>query len=230
MLMLRNKWVRLTIFLWPGIILSCALTAQELQLHITPASEDQDAPLVFFLSGDGGWVHFCQPFSDKMAQLNMPVIGIDSRKYFWNEVPPEKAARELAPVIREYLKKWNRKSILFSGFSFGADVAPFIYAYLPEDLKEKIKLVVLMSPAKTTDFQVHYIDMMGMGTDSYSNDVMKAMDAINRVPVLCIYGDEEKPIFPQGFNHPNIKVETVNGSHHFKDGDGVSKLITEAIR
>lgn len=160
----------------------------------------------------------------------MPVIGIDSRKYFWNEVPPEKAARELAPVIREYLKKWNRKSILFSGFSFGADVAPFIYAYLPEDLKEKIKLVVLMSPAKTTDFQVHYIDMMGMGTDSYSNDVMKAMDAINRVPVLCIYGDEEKPIFPQGFNHPNIKVETVNGSHHFKDGDGVSKLITEAIR
>lgn len=230
MLILPYKWVHFLCFLWLGIIPPSVLTAQELQLHFTPASEDHDAPLVFFLSGDGGWVHFCQPFSDKMAELKMPVIGLDSRKYFWNHVQPEKAAQDLAPVMREYLQKWNRKSILFVGFSFGADVVPFIYSYLPTDLREKIKLVVLMSPAKTTDFQVHYIDMMGMGPDNYANDVVKAMDAIRKVPVLCIYGDEEKPIFPPDFSHPNIKVETVNGSHHYKDGDGVSQLIIDAMR
>lgn len=205
-------------------------TANPLPIYLSPAAEDTTMPMVFFLSGDGGWYRFCQPFSDEMAAQHMPVVGIDSKKYFWNQVLPAQAAKEFAPVIAEYLEKWHRHSLILAGFSFGADVLPFIFKYLPAVMQQQTRMIVLMSPSRTTDFQVHYIDRMGMGKDQYDHVVLDAIKNLPNTPVLCISGDEETTVFPTNFHQPNVTIVTAPGSHHFDNAGEVGALIRKALK
>ncbi|TAK40430.1 MAG: hypothetical protein EPO28_10125 [Saprospiraceae bacterium] len=201
----------------------------KLPLIITPPVGQTDGPLVIFLSGDGGWHFFCQPFSDKLASTGLPVIGWNCKKYFWETVQPEKAAADFSKVLEEYMNKWNRHSAVLIGLSFGGDVMPFIYNHLPDDVKQKIKLVVLLSPSKTTDFEVHYADMIGIGGDKYPHNVIEAVGKIGSTPVLCVYGDQETSVFPAGFGQANVQFGVVKGTHYYTDIEGVSHLVWKQL-
>jgi type IV secretory pathway VirJ component len=63
---------------------------RNLPLIITNASVvDNDAPIAFFISGDGGWYHFEQTIADNLAKKGIPTIGLDIRKYLWKRHTPE---------------------------------------------------------------------------------------------------------------------------------------------
>ncbi|TKT86558.1 hypothetical protein FDK13_32285 [Dyadobacter frigoris] len=40
-------------------------------------------PLIFFISGDGGWTNFDQGLSKILVGNGMPVVGMNVQKYFW---------------------------------------------------------------------------------------------------------------------------------------------------
>lgn len=53
-----------------------------LVLTILPSETDKTLPMVFLISGDGGWASFVQGVSEILSKKGMPVVGLNSRKYF----------------------------------------------------------------------------------------------------------------------------------------------------
>ena len=87
--------------------------------------------------------------------MGVPVIVLNSLKYFWSKKSPEEATNAAIALLEEYTAIWKKKNILLCGYSFGADVMPFIYNRLPGVLKEKVTRIQLLSPSAYTDFEIH---------------------------------------------------------------------------
>ncbi len=169
-----------------------------------------DNRLVLYITGDGGWTKFCQQLSSAYAAKGIPVVGLNTLKYFWKKKTPEQAAADVAFLLRKYLTEWHRDKIILSGCSFGADVAPFIYRRLPEDLRSKVVLVQLLSASASTDFEVHLADMAGSEAKRDFNVVDEAR--LLELPVVCTYGKEEH-------SQPLTRIRDANFRHIQLDGD-----------
>jgi type IV secretory pathway VirJ component len=188
----------------------------DLPLFITPAGTDNSAPMVLFLSGDGGWTGFDREICDQLAARHLPTVGLNSQSYFWKKKTPEQTVNDLSPVIRRYLHEWNRSTCILVGYSFGAGIAPFIHNRLPADLRGKISKIVLLSPDPKCDFEIHVAGMLGHGGGPY--DVVAEVRSLQNMPVLCVTGDEEGNEMQaalQGVQH--VQFAKIPGSHHYNN-------------
>ncbi len=188
----------------------------ELPLTIIPSATNETTPLVFFISGDGGWSSFDHGVSEKLASEGMPIVGLDSQKYFWNAKQPKETADEVAKAVVYYMKEWNRSSFIIVGYSFGACVAPFIANNFPAPLKPYLKGVFCLSPDETGDFEIHVADMLSISTKEKYN-VLNEMKAIESVNPVCIFGTGENTELQNKFTAKGIKVETLAGGHHYNN-------------
>ena len=57
------------------------------------------------------------------------VIGLDAKDYFWNKKRPQEAATASEEVLNGSNKEWKKKNIVLIGYSFGADVSPFMLTH-----------------------------------------------------------------------------------------------------
>lgn len=192
------------------------LLKSDLPLTITPTSSKENLPLVFFISGDGGWSTFDHGVSDKLAVNGMPVVGLDSQKYFWNEKQPKETAEEVAKAVKFYLQLWKKSSFVIVGYSFGACVAPFIANNLPANVKENLKGVFCLSPDETCDFEIHVVDMLSISTKE-KYDVLAEMKLISAFKPVCIFGSQEGAAVKSHFNLPGVKTEILPGGHHYNN-------------
>ena len=175
---------------------------------------DPDMPMMIAYSGDGGWRGFINSIAQRYSSVGIPVVGVDVLKYFWNESPPEKSAKDLSEIIAYYSKLWNRKKIVLIGYSFGADVLPFIYNNLPADVRENVVLLTLMSPSGFADFLFHFTDWLDQNnTRKYklSPEVKK----ITGPEILFIFGKDEKETLSDELNSTQVKIVKVLGDHHY---------------
>ncbi|HEX2970634.1 MAG TPA: AcvB/VirJ family lysyl-phosphatidylglycerol hydrolase [Bacteroidales bacterium] len=182
---------------------------------VNPKFDNRNAPVAIIISGDGGWYKFEQGIADSLAGFGLPSIGLDTRKYFRNRRTPEETASDLAKSINHYNSIWHRSSYIFIGYSLGAELVPFIVNKLQDSIKLKVSMLVLLSPASTTDFQVHYSDMIGIDN---KHDTYKVVDEINKIrtiPVLFIFGVEEKSQVPAMLTGPRVLIATVPGDHRY---------------
>lgn len=187
-----------------------------LPVNLVTSTGDNSKPLIMYISGDGGWNSFSQGFTKELAVKGYPVVSLNANKYFWKKKTPAQAAADVSLLITEYCRLWNRTKVTIIGYSFGADVAPFIYNRLPADLLAKIKSVVLMSPSSTTDFEVHLMGMIG-GRSGGSN-VPAEINKLSAVPVLIISGDDETDFPFDQLTSKKLTRKTINGGHHY-DGN-----------
>lgn len=173
--------------------------------------------LVVMLSGDGGW----QEFNDKLAihfsRKSFNTIGFNSRSYFWKQRTPEETTSDIVSVILKYNKKWKADRIILCGYSFGADVTPFIYNRLPNNIKRKVVAIQLLSPFLSTDFYVHIGDILGTGGDDRDFKVIDEIKKINNIPVYCFYGKDEKPKSLEDFKQQNFSLTILAGDHHYEN-------------
>lgn len=212
-------------FLFSGL----AIFAQtSLPLSVITAS-DTTKPLIFYISGDGGFNKFSTSFMQMLNKQGFAIIGLDARNYFWHKKEPAEAARAIEEVINKYNKQWKRKNIVLIGYSFGADVSPFMLTHFSPDLAGKVSHIVLLSPSDKTDFEIHILQLLGWGSSSGKS----VPDEINKIfrPVTIIVGDDEND-FP--FNKLTIKnkeVVKMPGGHHY-DGDvnALCKQVTARIK
>jgi len=188
--------------------------AADLPVIISKAKIDKEDKFVLFISGDGGWNSFSQKLVETYTSNGFNVIGLNSFKYFWKKKTPQQTADDLARILSTYENEWHKQKIIILGFSFGADVAPFIYTHLPETLKNKITLVQLISPSSFTDFEIHVADMLGSGNAVRSMNIAAEVNLIN-VPVICYYGEQEteKPLTT--LKKSNLKTVILAGDHHY---------------
>jgi type IV secretory pathway VirJ component len=202
-----------------------SLLESDLPLSLIPSEVNNDLPLGFFISGDGGWTSFDQTICEKLAEKGMPIVGLDAQKYFWNEKKPLEAADDFTIAINHYMQLWNRKSFVILGYSFGACVAPFIANNFSNQLKESLKGVYSFSPDPTGDFEIHISDMLHIKKkDKY--DIPNEMKQIKSMNPVCIFGEDEDEDMEKVFSDAGIRIEKLPGNHHYNnDYKSVANII-----
>jgi len=179
-------------------------------------SSDTTKPLIFYISGDGGFNKFSTSFMQKLNKQGYAVIGLDAKDYFWHKKKPQDAANAIEADINEINSKWKRQNIVLIGYSFGADVAPFMVTRFSLVLAGKINHLILLSPSSKTDFEIHVLQMLGWGSDS-GESVPAEINRIS-VPVAIITGDDEKDFPFNDLTITNKRLIKMPGGHHY-DGN-----------
>lgn len=194
-------------------------TVNDLPIVVTNAKIfKEDAPLFLFISGDGGWYSFEQYLSDHLAEMGVPTIGLDAKKYFWNRRTPEESASDLERLLNHFSSNWDKQRIVLMGYSLGAEVLPFIYEKLSDDIKDRIDKVVLLSPGETGDFEVHLSNMLGIG--SFENDYNVSAEIKKITPgasILIVTGETENSKLPAELEGTGVEFATVPGDHHYNN-------------
>lgn len=176
------------------------------------------------LSGDGGWAGLDQEVAGALTASGIPVVGLDSLRYFWSARTPQGLANDLDRMIRYYLPQLGKKRVLLVGYSQGADVLPFAVNRLPPATAAKVALAAVMGMSEHALFEFHMSSWIS--DDNSGPATLPEVDRISGVPVLCIYGaDETDTLCPQLDPH-KVTVVKVKGGHHF-DGDyaGLARTI-----
>ena len=186
-----------------------------LPIFLYPAKNTEAKKLLIFLSGDGGWVKFEDDLSFKFAENGFYTIGINSRDYFWKQKTPEQAKNDILHLIRKYALLYKTNQIYLCGYSFGADVLPFIYNRLPYRAKRHVVALQMLSPYSTTAFKIHFYDLTNISADRYPYKVDKELEKVN-IPIFCFYGtqEEEKPL--QSIKKTNFFLDSLHGDHHYE--------------
>jgi len=187
-----------------------------LPLIIYQPSNPISSKMIVLLSGDGGWLGFNDTLAVRFAKRGYYVIGFNSRTYFWHQKNPDETAADFVKLIRKYSAQWKINRIVLSGYSFGADVVPFIYNRLPDDLKPKVKKLQLLSPYLSSDFKVRLTDLISTGDD---NRAYKVKDEVEKVtiPIYCFYGKAENPKPLADIMMKNFFVQFLPGDHHYQN-------------
>jgi type IV secretory pathway VirJ component len=178
--------------------------------------QNKEAPVVLLISGDGGWYGFEQSIADNLANLGLPTIGLNSKKYFWNRRSTEETAGDMGILLNYYGKEWGKDRYLMIGYSLGAEIIPFVVNGLPEKVKPRILSAVLLSPDISTDFEVHFSNMLGMGNRQNTYNVVEEIIKMQSVPTLCIFGENEKSQVPGLLKKTSVKIRIIPGDHHYK--------------
>jgi type IV secretory pathway VirJ component len=165
-------------------------------------------------SGDGGWVDLDKEISDGLAARDIPVVGVNSLKYFWTRQTPQKMAHDLERIIRHYAARWNAEKVVLIGYSMGADVVPFAANRLDNDLKSRVELIALLSPFQETEFEFHLSDWLGLSPKNALPTKPEVME-LGFTRLLCIYGREEKGSLCPDLHDGAVKIVALPGAHHF---------------
>ncbi len=203
-----------------------AQTSLSLSVH---SSSDTSKPLIFYISGDGGFNKFSTSFMQTLNKYGYAILGLDAKDYFWHKKNPTEAANAIEQAINQYNNQWKRKNIILIGYSFGSDVAPFMLTHFTPALTTRVNHIILLSPSSKTDFEIHVLQMLGWGKNS-GESVPAEINKISK-PVLIIMGDDEDDFPLNELTIKNKQVIKMPGGHHY-DGnvEGLCKQIVVSIK
>ena len=176
----------------------------------TLGSNDMTKPLIMYITGDGGFNNFSTAFMKEWNNNGYPVVALNAKSYFWKTKTPEVATEDVSGLITQYLSLWKRNEVILVGYSFGADVMPFIQARLKQGILNKLLHTVLLSPSKNTDFTIHLF---------YNNDGNNVPSEINKLnkPVLVIFGNEETDLPDKQINNKQVTIIKIEGDHRYNN-------------
>ncbi len=209
----------------PLAVAALPTSLSDLPLVEVPASEHGDSFAVL-LSGDGGWADLDKDVGDALKQRGIPVVGVDSLRYFWNERTPAALAKDLDRIIRYYAHQWNRSRVLLIGYSQGANVLPFALDRLPPATRQMVAVTALMGLGERADFEFHMSNWVGSSDDGLP--IAPEMQKLGDDKVLCIYGQEEDDSLCPSLDPKKIRLIKLPGGHHFDgDYDHLARLILD---
>jgi type IV secretory pathway VirJ component len=177
----------------------------DLPLVIQPSHNDADKPMVLFLSGDGGWKTFDEELVKEFGQNNLPVVTLNSLHYFWHKKTPKETTDAVVAILSNYMYAWHKKQFILVGYSFGADIVPFIVNRLPNDLMQHCLGIVLFSPGTSTDFEIHLSQMLN-SNNQWQYNVVKEIEQMKPYKLLCFMGVEDRVFPDKVLSRPNCQI------------------------
>lgn len=190
----------------------------DLPLVEVQPKQTNSAAFAILYSGDGGWRDLDQRLAGVLADKGMSVVGVDTLRYYWHEKSPQRGADDLARIIRYYRKTWHRDQVVLIGFSLGANVMPFLFNRLPQELRSQVQLISLLSPERTTAFAVDPTNWLHIHTDSGKTAIAPELQPIAPNLVQCIYGqDEGDDSLCTMTAAAKTQVLRKSGGHHFDE-------------
>jgi len=204
--------------------------AGNLPLTVVPAVKSDNLPMVLMISGDGGWTSFDQSLAEALSEKGLTVIGLDAQKYFWNARTPDQTASDLSKALSHYLEQFGKQRFVLAGYSFGASVVPFVADRLPAELKPHLSAVWCLSPDVTADFEIHILDMLSLGSNAETYNVLNEVKKIKNIPVTSFFGKGEGTEIPVQFAKAGLKTDIIPGDHHFgNDFNGIADTFLQHI-
>jgi type IV secretory pathway VirJ component len=178
-------------------------------------AESPNGMMAVVLAGDGGWRDIDKTISESLQARGVSVVGWDSLRYFWREKTPDQTAADLDAVLETYARKWKADKIALIGYSFGADVLPFVYDRLRPELKRKIVLVSLLGLEDKADWEITVTGWLG---EPPTDAAIAIAPAIAQMPdglIQCFYGAEEHESACPSLDPKAAELIETSGGHHF---------------
>lgn len=202
-------------------------TLADLPLIEVKAQKPGDAFAVL-VSGDGGWAGLDQNVAAALAARGVPVVGLDSLRYFWTRRTPSGVASDLDRILRYYAAHWKRSRVVLIGYSQGADVLPFALNRLPLATRPLVVQTVLMGLGQKASFEFHVGNWLGDDPDAVA--IAPEARRLNGAQTLCIYGSDETDSLCPKLPGSSVHAQMLPGGHHF-DGayDELAALILRRI-
>jgi type IV secretory pathway VirJ component len=172
-----------------------------------------------FLSGDGGWSSLDRALANRLSRDHIDTVGISALQYFWKEKPPARVAADLRRIVD--LLRAAGKPILLGGYSFGAEVAPFL-------VTPDFAGVVLVAPGPFATWEVSPMDWLRQKEKASPDPVRPRIESLGAaLPLLCVYGaDDRESACSSLATTPARLVRALGGGHHF---GGDYDIIADAV-
>jgi type IV secretory pathway VirJ component len=201
----------------------------KLPIIVLPAAEEANTPMVLMITGDGGWKNFDPRLANQFVQQKAPVVALNALHYFWTKKTPEQTTASVEDLLNKYMQQWNKKSFILVGFSFGADVMPFVFNRLPDSLLKHCKGIALFSPGLSTDFEIHISQMLSEH-HQWKYNVVSEMEALKPARLLCFFGDEEHEFPVNIIPKHGWQLIYLKGGHHYeKNTDNIAKIVLDRL-
>ena len=173
-----------------------------------PTEIPNDAPLVLYSSGSGGWHEFDDYIATCFAQRGMPVFGISTHSYLKNFYNDDHPATSTA-VVEDYLELIKQakniarmgatQPVILAGWSLGAGYAPLVAA--DARIKPDVLGVISFSLSRENETALtvsHRLMSRMLGhTVGPSFDVSEYLARVAPVPVAIIQAARDRTASPQ---------------------------------
>lgn len=189
----------------------------EIPVDESLAKKDSDQTLAIIITGDGGWAEIDKNIAKILADKGIPTVALDSLSYFWKARTPEGTTQDVEAIIAQYLEKWNKQKVILVGYSFGADVLPFIANNLSAKTQKQIALVALLGMGKTAAFEFRLSSWMNADKNPDRLPLLPEIEKMKWAHSICIYGvaDDSANCLPTA--DLGVKIIGMSGDHHFDE-------------
>ncbi|MBE0604108.1 MAG: virulence factor family protein [Deltaproteobacteria bacterium] len=213
----------------PAGALPSSPAVSDLPLVEIPSQGIEGSTIAVIASGAGGWASIDRSLGERFAARGMPVVGLDSLRYFWTPRTPASAGADLARIIRHALAGREGRKVLLVGYSMGAEVLPFMVDALPPDLRAAVRGIALVAPGPTASFEFHVSYWLG-GKDVAPRPVLPELRKLRGEKVLCLFGEDETDSLCSTLPAAVGKAIPLRGGHHLGGNyDALADRILEEI-
>jgi type IV secretory pathway VirJ component len=187
-------------------------------IEVPTVSGVNNGMMGILVTGDGGWGVTDRGMANSLAARGIPVVGLNSLHYFWKQRTPEESAVDLEQILKHYALEWNRSKYLVIGYSFGADVLPFMLNRIPARSLENVKVIAFLGLGSTADFEFHITDWIASGPSPTSLRVRPELEKLRGKKMLCFYGTEDDDALCGHLEPGLAKAIPIQGGHRFGSG------------
>jgi len=199
--------------------------AQKSKLPLKEWNSNEDKPFVFYISGDGGYTSFSEGVCTTINKAGYNVTSLNSKSYFDDKKTPQQTTNDILNYLNDQFTKRKGQQFILIGYSFGADVTPFVINLLPDSTRKKLISVVLLSPSTSTDFEIHVWDRLG-GKKKRSMDVVDEVNKLGTMKTAIILGNDDADFPINNIKLKNYGHELLPGGHHYEGNtDEVAKTM-----
>lgn len=213
------------------ILLAFVLTGFYVNAQNLPVKEwnasSHNKPFIFYISGDGGMNRFSTELCNSINQKGFDITALDARSYFWSKKTPEQTANDIAQYLSKKILGRTDQQVVLIGYSFGADVLPFVLNRLPQTLAGKIKASFLLASSGSTDFVIHIADLFGAGKRR-GMDVLTELNKVQNQKIVIINSSDDSGLNASKVTLKNHITEILPGGHHF-DGD-IDEIVSVILK
>jgi type IV secretory pathway VirJ component len=116
------------------------------------------------------------------------------------------------------------------GYSRGSDLAPFAATNMASDIRPHLTLIAMLTLLERASFVYHFSDLWRTTSGKGDIPILPELELLKGVPLLCVYGKDEKESLCKDAPAGLMTVVERNGQHHF-DGNftALGDIVYEAI-